>query len=64
MVVRVVHGSGKVSLLPPHGNPALTKAQIAEKDVTEEQNLQQIHHEATRSPLPSPNSIYTGAGET
>jgi hypothetical protein len=30
MVVRVVHGSGKVSLPPPDGNPDLTKAQIAE----------------------------------
>ena len=26
MLVRVVHGSGKLSLLPPDGNPALTKA--------------------------------------
>jgi hypothetical protein len=30
MVVRVVHGSGKVSPPPPDGNPDLTKAQIAE----------------------------------
>ena len=30
MVVRVVHGSGKVSPPPPDGNPDLTKAQIVE----------------------------------
>jgi hypothetical protein len=63
MVVRVVHGSGKVSLLPPDGNPALTKAQIAAKGFAEVQNLQHKHHEATRSSLPPPNSIYTSAGE-
>jgi hypothetical protein len=30
MAVRVVHGSRKVSLPPPDGNHALTKAQITE----------------------------------